>query len=154
MDKYYHQHGIPGMVLVYAPFIKLCQSTCNDKPTKARGPVHRMVENAISAQCDLGHDIFLRGYLAKEWLDAIKHFQQDKPEEKFIHRYLGLWRSLFAAVWEQQNATLHGESSLAEKYEKEKITTELLEWKRISHLKLGYEQQYLGETIKLLIKSA
>ena len=168
MEEYYHQHGIPGMV--YVPFIKLYQSTCNDKPMQAREPVHRTVEDAIHAQCNLGHDFFLRWYLAREWLVAIQHFQKDKPEEKCIHLYLGLWGSMFAAIWEQRNATLHGESSLADKYEREKITTKLLEWKHVSRLRLGHEQQYLTdyneeeikqwktltmrETVKLLVKAA
>ena len=168
MEKYYHQHGVPGTV--YVPFIKVCQATCNDKPMQANGPVHRTVEDAIQSQCDLGHDFFLRGYLACEWLIAIQHFQKDEPEEKFIHLYLGLWRSLFAPVWEQRNAMLHGESSRADKDEHEKITNELLEWKRVSHLRLGHQQQYLTEynkekigqwktttmreTVKLLVKAA
>ena len=124
----------------------------------------------MHAQCDLDHNFFLRGYLAREWLVAIKHFQKDKLVEKFIHLHVGLCRLLFAAIWEQQNTTLHGESSLAGKYEQEKITTELLEWKRVSHLRLGHKQQYLTdyneeeieqwktttirETTKLLVKAA
>ena len=72
MEKYYHQKGIPGMV--YAPFSKLCQTTCNDKSMQARGPVHITVEDAIHAQCDLGHDLFRQGYLAHKWLVAIQQF--------------------------------------------------------------------------------
>ena len=89
-EKYYHQHGILGMV--YVPFIELCQSTCNNKPMQVKRPVHITVEDAIHAQRNLGHDFFLQGYLAREWLDAIQHFQHDKPEEKFIHLCLGPWR--------------------------------------------------------------
>ena len=84
MEKDYHQDGIPGMV--YVPFIKLCQLTCNDKPMpmQAREPVHRTrtVEDTIHAQCNLGHIFFLRGSLGHEWLVATQHFQKDKPEEK------------------------------------------------------------------------
>ena len=129
-----------------------------------------IVEDAIQSQRNLGHNFFLRGYLAREWLTVIQHSKKDKPEEKFIHLYIELWRSLFAAVWEQRNATLHSESSLADKYEREKMTNELLKWKRVSHLRLGHQQQYLTEyneeelgqwktttmreTVKLLVKTA
>jgi hypothetical protein len=168
LAKYYHEHNIPGMV--YVPFIKLCRSVCEDQSFTAPGPHHRTVEAAIKSQQTLGGEFLLRGYLTKEWLQAIMHFDRNKPEQRLTHLYKGLWKILFASMWEQRNTSLHGPNNLSDKYERERLQDELREWKRISNTRLGHRQQYLTdyppdeietwktatmrETIALLIKAS
>ena len=86
------------------------------------------------------------------------------------HLYLGLWKTLFASIWEQRNVISHGEESIVTKIEREQLLDKLREWKRTAGARLGASQQYLinyniremvtwttatmRETVNLLVKAA
>ena len=74
---------------------------------------------------------------------AIMHFDRDKLEQRLTCMYKGLWKILFAIIWEQHNTTLHGPNKLSDKYKCNKLYDELLERKRVSNTQLGHRQQYL-----------
>ena len=59
------------------------------------------------------------------------------------HLYLGLWKILFATVWEQHNAIANSEVSIVDKIERTEFIKELIEWKRECHTQLSYTQHYL-----------
>ena len=102
------------------------------------------VTNAVKAQAHLGPDFLLRGLLDKRWLTAICATDNDKPLVKLMHIYIGLWRILFASVWETRNNILHGKGSIAEKYERKRLIAELAEWKRTALHMLGSKQWQLA----------
>jgi len=94
----------------------------------------------------------------------------DKAEQHLHNLHLDIWRILSTAIWEQRNIFLHGKDIISMKYEREKLTTELREWRQVAALRLGYQQMYLvdysndkitqwkttsmKETIHLLVKAA
>ena len=63
----------------------------------------------------------------------------DKAEQQRLsHPYLGLWKTVFKeAVWEQQHKFLHGEKNIVDKYERQQLVTEILEWRGQAFAKLG-----------------
>ena len=71
------------------------------------------------------------------------HFDHNKPEQRLSHLYKGLWKTLFATIWEQRNISLHVPNNLSRKYERDKRQEELREWKILSNTRLGHQQQYL-----------
>ena len=122
----------------------MCKNVCN---INLDDPVHRdsppIVQEAIKKQQQLGPEFLLRGYLVPEWLTAIQHFDKNKPQLRLTHLYLGLWKTLFATVWEQRNETANSEVSIVDKIEGEQFKRELIEWKRERHTRLSYSQHYL-----------
>ena len=142
MMHYYHEKQIPA--LIYKPFIRMCKAVCNitlDDPVQLDSPP--IIQEAIKQQQQLGPDFLLRGYLTPKWLRALQKYANDKPEVKMTHLYLGLWRILFATVWEQRNTTANSEVSIVDKIKRTQFIKELIGWKREQHTRLSYTQHYL-----------
>ena len=151
MTTYYHEKQVPA--LVYVPFIKMIRNICDVNLDEA---IHQQqpptVQAAIQAQQKLGGEFMLRGYLVPEWLEAIKQYDKDKPEQRLTHLYLGLWRTLLATVWEQRNKTAHNDDNIVTKIERQQFTRELLEWKREKHTRLSATQHYLvGYSVQTMV---
>ena len=127
LEKYYHQHRIPATV--YVPFIRV-KAACEGVEVVWVNQTTPSTMAAIQTQQRLGPDFLLRGLLTKEWLAAIV-----RPEQRFKQLYIGLWRTVFASVWEKRNSISHSDDSTVTKLEREQLMTELCE--------LGATQQYL-----------
>ena len=168
LEKYYHHHDIPA--LVYVPFVRLCWLACEDAELKLTGTVLPEITKAVENQSRLGGEFLLRGYLTRDWLDALIIHSSKHPEQKLNHLYRGLWITLFKTIWEKRNDDLHGKNNVVEAYERQQLMNELIEWKEQSHSRLGADQQYLTnysseditkwrtttmrENVKLLVKAA
>ena len=66
-----------------------------------------------------------------------------KAELRLTHLYLGLWKTLFEAVWEQRIEMLHGKNGLVDVYERQQLIAEMKERKRQAPTRLGSKQQFL-----------
>ena len=51
------------------------------------------------------------------WLPAIIQFDRSKVEQQLNHLYLGRWKSLFQAVWEQKTEMIRGANGIVYVYE-------------------------------------
>ena len=67
---------------------------------------------------------------------AIQENHPNKP-------YVGLWKTIYASIWEQQNNTIHSDKIIVTSIEKEKLIDELKEWKISSGTRLASNQQFL-----------
>ena len=142
MTTYYHEKQVPALVNI--PFVKMIRNICDVNLDEAiHQPYPPTVQAAILAQQKLGGEFMLRGYLVPKWLEAIKQYDKDKPEQRLTHLYLGLWRTLLTTVWEQHNKTAHNDDNIVAKIQRQQFTRELLEWKREKHTRLSSTQHYL-----------
>ena len=74
---------------------------------------------------------------------AIITYNKHDAEEACVHLVLGVWSVLFQPIWENRNEQLHGSKSIVEQNERQQLISDLTEWKRDSHPRLGAHQQYL-----------
>ena len=118
----------------------ICNKNSNDTVHLDSPPI---VQVAIQQQLKLGPNFLLQGYLVPEWLAAIQHFDRNKPQLRLTHLYLGLWKTLFSAVWEQRNDTANSDFSFVEKIKRHQFACELIEWKQERHTRLSSSQHYL-----------
>ena len=130
-EKYYHQHKIPAVA--YIPFLKIYKSTCDLEELKCYSPLSPTIRRAVENQQSIGNEFFIRGYLTIDLLASIQENHPDKPELLLSHLYIGLWKTLFTSIWEQQNTITHSKESIVTKNKKEKQIGKLKEWKRSSH---------------------
>ena len=77
----------------------------------------------------MGKEFLLQGYLTVDWLVAIQVNHYNKPELLLIYLYVGLWKTLFASIWEQRNNIAHSDESIVTKIEGQNLIEELKEWK-------------------------
>ena len=168
LKTYYHEHKIPAMV--YIPFLRMCKAACNFENFIWHDKSAPEIKQATDSQQVLGGEFLLQGYLTPDWLEAIRRHHPDKPEQCMTHLYLGLWKTLFASIWEQRNVISHGKESIVTKIEREQLLDELREWRRTACVRLGASQQYLinynrreietwttttmRKTVNLLVKAA
>ena len=75
------------------------------------------ITKAVENQSRLGGKFLLRGYLTRDWLDALIIHAKQQPEQKLNHLYIGLWITLFSTIWEKRNDDLHGQNNVVEEYE-------------------------------------
>ena len=141
LKKYYHQHDIPA--IAYVPLAKLLWLSSKKNTMAIKESVSPIVRTAVESQTSLGIDFTLLGYLSEEWYSALMTINSDKAQQHLRHLHLGIWQILFIAIWEQRNIFLHGKDSISMKYELEKLTMELHEWKQVAGTPLGYQQTYL-----------
>ena len=136
----------------------MCKSICDLDKLKWQ------IRKAIGSQQSLGDKILLQGYLTVDWLSAIQENHPDKPKILLTHLYIGLWKTLFASIWGQQNSIAHSNESIVIKIKRGKIIDELKEWKKLSGTRPGSNQQLqevyywtlpiLTETVNLLVAVA
>ena len=107
------------------------------------GKTTPLVTKAIIAQQRLGGEFLLRGYLSKDWVTAMAHHADDKPDQRMSHLLVGLWKHIFEAAWGKRNELSNSTSSITAKYECQQLTSELHEWKRSGGALLGHRQIYL-----------
>ena len=79
----------------------MCKATCKLEELKWPDPLSPTIRQAIENQQTLGIEFLLQGYLIIDWLVAIQENHPDKPELLLTHLYVGLWKTLFASIWEQ-----------------------------------------------------
>ena len=123
MEKYYDQHKIPATV--YLPFVRMCRSVCADKPPNMTRNVIPSVQRAMEQQMRLPPEFLLRGLLVSGWHGS--GLQQEDPDLMMKHLHLGLWRILFAQVWELRNNPNHRTESIAATYGRNQLLAELSE---------------------------
>ena len=97
----------------------------------------------MEQQMRLPPEFLLRGLLVSGWHGSL--LQQEDPDLMMKHLHLGLWRILFAQVWELRNKHNHCTKSVTATYERNQLLVELREWKRTGPEKLGAHQSYLAE---------
>ena len=85
----------------------------------------------------------VQDYLTVNWLSAIQENHPDNSKVLLTQLYIGLLKTLFASIWEQQNSIAHSNESIVTKIEREKLIDELKEWKRSSGTRLASNQQFL-----------
>ena len=85
----------------------------------------------------------LRGLLVSGWHDSL--LEESDPNSMMKHLHLGLWKILFAQVWELRNKHNNCAESIADIYERNQLLAELHEWRRVGPERLGAHQAYLAE---------
>ncbi len=144
LTKYYHDSHVPPEV--YAPLLRMIKSSCRNTDLTWTKHLSPTITKAIANQTILGHDLTLRGYLSREWMMAIHHYNPDKPDRIACHILLGLWTLLFQPTWTQRNIIKHGPTSIVARIERDSFLLEINEWKQNAGARLGAAQIYLVMT--------
>jgi hypothetical protein len=96
-----------------------------------------------TSQQMIGYELLTRGFLTKQWLTAIMHFTQDKPEQKLKSILQGLWLHVMEPMWEARNNILHKDTSIVHTNAHKQLDSELKDWKILSQQRLHHTQQNL-----------
>ena len=121
----------------------MCKAACDDIPPNTSRNVALSTTQAMEQQMCLPPEFLLRGFLVTGWHNAL--LPHGNPKLMMTQLHLGLWRILFAQVWELRNKHNNHTESIASVYERNQLVQELREWKRTRTTRLGAHQSYLAE---------
>ena len=91
----------------------------------------------------IGSELMTRGFLAKSWIPAIRHYTKDKTIVKIKAILLGLWHNILEPVWECRNNISHKGDNIVTIHAHKQLDQELMDWKHLAHERLNYTQIHL-----------
>ena len=121
----------------------MVRDACDEPGPSAYDTTGHLLRDTVLKQLSLGHEFLLRGYLVTDWYETLQRMKVSRPERALTHIFLGLWRIMFAPIWEHRNSIAHDDDNIVTKYERERLTQELSDWKREAATRLGHDQLYL-----------
>ena len=104
------------------------------------GRVGHHVAAAIEDQKRIGRHLMLHGILSKKWQEAIAAHTNERVGSKMGHLVKVIWKQIFKPMWNQRNAVLHTEGSIARVKENELLEAALHKFKQNYRDLLHYTQ--------------
>ena len=112
----------------------------NPKTTK-----HSLVTKAVEAQSRLGWEAFFRGYLVREWQEALRATHTGDATQQFDQFQQLVWFEISQPQWYARNEVAHGPDNNTARIESARLAAKLGWYHRHRHELLPAEQQVLAE---------
>jgi hypothetical protein len=64
-------------------------------------------QETYQSQLDIGHSLFLRGFLSTKWTSLLRFFGHDHPEHGITSIISHMWHEFFHRIWVARNHLLH-----------------------------------------------
>ena len=106
---------------------------------------HPKILAAIKAQSNLGWEYFFRGYLVKDWIQALDATKNTDPHQQFSTLLQFVWFDIAQPQWQERNNVAHEPNSYLERIESERLKHQLIWYNQHRHEILPIYQQPLAE---------
>lgn len=70
-------------------------------------PSHPQILSAVQSQMEIGIKLLPRGFISKQWLQLLEHFDVKRPRTKITSLLRAIWIDYTDAVWRARNDLLH-----------------------------------------------
>lgn len=88
-------------------------------------PDHPSLARAVRVQMTIGARLLPRGFIAKEWLECLKDFGVQQPEQKMSKLLKLIWFEFTDTLWRNRNEIAHGSNSRSREHERETWASKL-----------------------------
>ena len=115
-----------------------------DKEISPQATKHPLVQRAVEAQSRLGWEAFFRGYLVREWQEALHATHNGDATQQFDQFQQLVWFEISQPQWYARNEVAHGPNTNTERIESARLAAMLGWYHRHRHELLPAEQQVLA----------
>jgi hypothetical protein len=88
-------------------------------------PEHPSLAKAVRSQIDIGIRLLPRGFISAEWLECLKDFGVQLPEQKMSKLFRLIWFDFTDMLWRNRNEVAHGGDSRTQQIERETWASKL-----------------------------
>ena len=86
---------------VAGPFVEMVRFVSDDRDIIMTGKICHLVAKVIEDQQRFDKNLLIRGFLSKNWLQAIAHYTKVQIASKSSLLVSSLWKKYFFPVWNQ-----------------------------------------------------
>ena len=119
-----------------------CEMEGEEKPPKETCDTH--LKTAIQAQQMIGFDMMMRGFLAKDWMEALIRQGVPSPERKMNALQEIMWTGIIDPLWHERNEIKHGKTGVHDEREVETPNNRIKWYVEHQHEVLSYGDIFLA----------
>jgi len=106
------------------------------------------IQEALEAQRDLGWDDFFRGYLVKEWYQALESTHHGDAHQQFYQLQKLIWYEVALPQWHERNRLAHGTQSFDKQIESAHLAEQLVWYSQHrEEMPPGFHQRWANHSI-------
>ena len=109
-------------------------------------PDHPSLARAVRSQMMIGTRLLPRGFIAKDWLECLKDFGVQQPEQKMSKLLKLIWFEFTDTLWRDRNEIAHGSNSQSREHERETWASKLRWYLENKHVIAPTDQFVLSFT--------